>query len=265
MKKIALSLSLLILLSNCSTVPITGRKQTAWIPAGELIAMSFNQYNQVLGESQLSNNQQQVAMVKNVGNKIKAATEKYMTDNGFADKLKGYEWEFNLIEDKQVNAWAMPGGKVAFYTGIMPICQDETGIAVVMGHEISHALANHGNERMTHGLMQQAGGVALAIALEEKPAETQALFFASYGIATTIGGILPFSRTQESEADEIGLILMAMAGYNPSEAPKFWERMQVNSGGQAPPEFLSTHPSHETRIKKLNKLLPKAMKYYNTK
>lgn len=263
MKKIALSLSLIYVLSNCSTVPITGRKQTTWIPSGELISMSFAQYNQVLEESKLSTNQRQVNMVKTVGEKIKVATEKYMTELGYADKLEGYQWEFNLIENKQVNAWAMPGGKVAFYTGIMDICKDEKGVAVVMGHEISHALASHGNERMTHGLIQQAGGVALAVALREKPAETQALFMASYGVASTVGGMLPFSRKQESEADEIGLILMAIAGYDPSEAPKFWERMQAVSGGQAPPEFLSTHPSHETRIKKLNRLMPKAMKYYN--
>jgi len=201
-------------------------------------------------------------MVKNVGVKIQKAVEAYMAQNNWSDHLDGYQWEFNLIDEDIVNAWCMPGGKVAFYTGIMPICQDETGVAVVMGHEVAHAVANHGAERMSQGLMQQMGGVALDVALHDQPGETRQMFGMAYGLASNYGAMLPFSRLHESEADKMGLIFMAMAGYDPREAPKFWERMAAESGGGAPPEFMSTHPSHDTRIKDLNDQIPEAMKYY---
>ena len=247
----------------CSSVPLTGRKQTAWIPESELIAMASDQYGQVLQQGPLSSNVSQVNQIKRVGSKIQKSVEKYMADKGLADELEGYNWQFNLIDnDTLVNAWCMSGGMVAFYTGILPICQDDAGIAVVMGHEIAHAIARHGNERMTHGLMQTAGGVVLSESMKDQPEETQLLFLSTYGAATTVGAMLPFSRTHESEADEMGLIFMAMAGYDPRNAPEFWERMQANSQG-APPEFLSTHPSHSTRVKKLNDLMPEALKYYN--
>lgn len=248
-------------LTQCQTVPLTGRQQVAWIPDSELNTMSFTQYQQVLQETPLSKNRAQTNMVKTVGNKIKTAVETYLNETNQSKLLEGFQWEFNLLEDPTVNAWCMPGGKVAFYTGIMPICQDEAGVAVVMGHEVAHAIAQHGNERMTHGLIQQAGGVALAIAVKDKPAETQNLFMTAYGVGTTLGGMLPFSRQHESEADELGLIFMALAGYDPHAAPEFWKRMS-GQGGQQPPEFLSTHPSHDTRISNLNKAMPKAMKYY---
>ena len=193
--------------------------------------------------------------------KIKSAVEKYMADNNLSDQLKGFNWEFNTVESDQVNAFCMPGGKVVFYTGILPICKDDAGVAVVMGHEVAHAIAKHGNERMSQGLIQQFGGVALSVAIADKPAETQQLFQTAYAVGSQVGVMLPFSRLQESEADDLGLIFMAMAGYDPHEAPKFWERMSANSGGSAPPEFMSTHPSHETRIKKLNAAIPKAMEY----
>ena len=203
-------------------------------------------------------------MVKRVGKNIQEATTKFLTEKGYGELLKGYEWEFNLIESDQVNAFCMPGGKVAFYTGILPYCKDEVGVAVVMGHEVSHAIAEHGNERLSQQLVQQLGGVALAVAVNEKPAETQALCMAAYGVGTQYGVMLPFSRKHESEADELGLYFMALAGYNPTEAPKFWERMS-KSGGQKPPEFLSTHPSDETRISDLNAHMPKAMEYYKNR
>jgi predicted Zn-dependent protease len=201
-------------------------------------------------------------MVKGVGTKIQKAVEHFMAENNMSDELEGYQWEFNLIDENIVNAWCMPGGKVAFYTGIMPICRDETGVAVVMGHEVAHAIANHGRERMSQGLMQQMGGVALQTALAEQPAATQGLFMTAYGVAATYGAVLPYSRLHESEADKMGLIFMAMAGYDPSAAPGFWKRMAENSKGEAPPEFMSTHPSHETRIKDLESQIPEAMKYY---
>jgi len=224
--------------------------------------MSSDQYQQVLRENKLSTNQEQVAMVKRVGNNIKTAVEQYMASKGASSELAGFNWEFNLIQDDQtVNAWCMPGGKVAFYTAIMPICKDELGVAVVMGHEVAHAIANHGRERMSQGLIAQFGLGTLGAAMGQNPTATQNIFMQAVGMGTNIG-MLKFSRSHESEADHIGLIFMAMAGYDPNEAPKFWERMTELSGGQQPPEFLSTHPSHETRIQDLNGWIPEAMQYY---
>lgn len=252
------------ILVACSTVPLSNRKQTAWLPSGELNTMAAQQYSAILDSVPLSRNQQQTQMVKNAGNRIKNAVIQYLNQEGFAGRVDDFEWEFNLLVDDVVNAWCMPGGKVAFYSGIMPICQDETGVAVVMGHEIAHAVAEHGNERMTHAMIQQMGGIALSVALSNEPAQTQNIFLSSYGVASEVGAMLPFSRKHESEADELGLYFMALAGYDPSEAPKFWERMS-SAGGAAPPEFLSTHPAHSTRIANLNKWMPKAMEYYNQK
>lgn len=260
MKKLIYSIPLIFLLA-CSTVPITGRKQVAFFPTSELMASSFSSYEQVLDESKLSKDREKVAMVREVGNNIKNAVEKYMKENNHEELLKGFEWEFNLIEEDIINAWCMPGGKVAFYTGILPICDDKTGIAVVMGHEVAHAVAGHGEERMSQGLIQQGLGAGLAIALKEQPAKTQNLALAAYTGASTLG-VLKYSRLHESEADHMGLIFMAMAGYNPEEAPKFWQRMSKASQGSAPPEFLSTHPSHSTRISDLKKWMPEAKQYY---
>jgi predicted Zn-dependent protease len=263
MKKSIITFFTFIILLGCATVPITGRKQLALIPNSQILPLSYSSYQDVLKQSKLSTNQEQVNMVKSVGKKIQGAVERFMTQNNMADELEGYEWEFNLIEDEQLNAWCMPGGKVAFYTGILPVCQDEKGVAVVMGHEVAHAIANHGGERMSQGLMQQLGGVALAVAVKDKPEETQALFFTAYGIGSTLGAILPYSRLHESEADKLGLIFMAMAGYDPHEAPEFWKRMQVAAGSPPVPEWMSTHPSPENRIEALNAYMGKAMKYYN--
>jgi len=263
MKKV-LAITFLYLISSCNTVPLTGRKQINLIPGSQINTMSYDSYSQVLKDSKISTNREWTNWVKTVGTDIQTAVENYMRKENSTELLDGYKWEFNLLEDdKMVNAWCMPGGKVAFYTGIMPICQDKAGVAVVMGHEVAHAVARHGNERMSQGLVQQLGGVALAVALREKPAETQALFMGAYGVATTLGGILPFSRLHESEADQLGLTFMAMAGYDPREAPEFWKRMSAKGGGNQPPEFLSTHPSHSTRIKNLNKWMPEALRYYN--
>lgn len=262
-EKIWLGAAALVLVVNlsCSRVPITGRRQMKLLPNTTMLSMSYSSYGQFLQENKLSTNAQQTAMVKNAGNRIKTAVEKYMKDHGMEKKLQGFEWDFNLVEDPTVNAWCMPGGKVVFYTGILPLCKDENGIAVVMGHEVAHAIANHGNERMSQGLAVQMGGVGLAVALHDKPAETQALFMGAYGVGTTVGAILPFSRLHESEADHMGLIFMAMAGYDPRKAPEFWERMAAMGGGK-PPEMLSTHPSDETRIRKLNEHMNEALTYY---
>ena len=247
---------------SCSTVPLTGRSQLNMIPSSEMLTMSFQQYDQFLKEAKLSSNKVEVDRVKRVGANIQKAVEKYMSEHAISSRLRGYKWEFNLVEDDQINAWCMPGGKVVVYTGILPVTQDETGLAVVMGHEIAHAIAEHGNERMSQQLLQQVGAVGLMVAMKDEPAETQALWLGVYGVGTTVGIMLPYSRTHEKEADHLGLIFMAMAGYDPHAAPEFWKRMAAGKQGGSPPEFLSTHPSDQTRINDITAWIPEAMKYY---
>lgn len=259
--KVTLVIFTLFIFQTCSTVPLTGRSQLNMIPNNEMLSMSYQQYDQFLKENKVSTNTTEVNMVKSVGGKIEHAVEKYLSDNNLSSRLNGYNWEFNLVEDDQVNAWCMPGGKVVVYTGILPVTNDEAGLAVVMGHEIAHAIAEHGNERMSQQLLQQVGAVGLMVAMKDEPVQTQALWLSVYGVGTTVGVLLPYSRTQESEADHLGLIFMAMAGYDPHVAASFWQRM-AKSGGATPPEFLSTHPSYDTRIKNLTDWIPEAMKYY---
>ena len=251
-----------IFLAGCATVPITGRKQLSLLPQSQVIELSFSSYRQVLQESKLSQDEAKVVLVRRVGRRIAQASDQFLRDNHLEKDLQYYQWEFNLIQDDStVNAFCMPGGKVAVYTGILPVTQDEAGLAVVLGHEVAHALANHGNERLSQGLVAQLGGVALDVALQNKPAETRQLAMAAYGVGAEVGVLLPYSRTHESEADHIGLILMARAGYDPRAAVPFWERMARMGGGRAP-EFLSTHPAPERRIKEIEKEIPEAMKYY---
>ena len=266
MKPIKITLLLLIAASffivSCSTVPITGRKQLSLIPESQMLSMSFSQYDQFLKDNKESNDAQKIALVKKVGERIASAVEKYLTDNGMGNEVQNYKWEFHLIESNEINAWCMPGGKVVVYTGILPITQDENGLAVVLGHEISHAVAKHGDERMSQALIAQLGGVALQEALKSKPEQTQQIFMAAYGVGAQVGVLLPFSRTQESEADHLGLIFMAMAGYDPNGAVTFWERMMSQNTGSKPPEFLSDHPADQTRINDIKNEIPEAMKYY---
>jgi len=256
--------ALTLLLAACATVPLTGRRQLSLIPDSQINSMSFQQYDQVLSESTLSTNPAETAMIKRVGARIQKAVEQYMEQSGNSDHLNGYAWEFNLIESDQINAWCMPGGKVAFYTGILPVCEGEAGVAVVMGHEIAHAIAEHGSERMSHGMVVQMGGMALNEAIKDKPEETQALYMSAFAVGSQYGAMLPFSRQHESEADHMGLVFMAMAGYDPQLAPVFWQRMAA-LGGQKPPEFMSTHPTDETRVRQLQEWMPEAMKYYRKK
>lgn len=262
MRRIRYLFLLVIFIAGCATVPVTGRRSLNLIPAATINSMSFQQYDSFLQSSKLSKNQQQTNMVKNVGYKIQLAVESYFAEKNMSAELADYAWEFNLVESDEVNAWCMPGGKVVIYTGILPVTQNETGLAVVMGHEIAHAIAGHGNERMSQGLLTQLGGMALAKAVEEKPQETQQLWMTAFGVGAQYGVLLPYSRMHENEADHLGLIFMAMAGYDPNYAVEFWQRMSALKGGQAPPEFLSTHPSDQTRINNLKKLLPEAMSYY---
>jgi predicted Zn-dependent protease len=251
----------LVLFAACATVPLTGRKQITLVPKSNLMAMSLQSYNSFLSQNRVVNSSTDAQMVKNVGVKISQAVEQYLQSKDLGKRVEGYEWEFNLVQENTVNAWCMPGGKVVFYSGILPVCQDETGIAVVMGHEIAHAIARHGNERMSHGLLAQAGNVALDIYMADHPQETRNLFLTAYGVTAQVGVMLPFSRKHETEADELGLMFMAMAGYDPREAPVFWERMNALSSSR-PPTFLSTHPHPDDRSNKLKKLMPKALEYY---
>ena len=248
----------------CSKNAVTGRSQLKLLPESELQSMANSQYAEFLQQHTVINSStnRDAEMVRRVGQRITKALTDYAVSVGKTSMLEGYKWEYNLVNDKAANAWCMPGGKIVVYTGLLPISQNEAALAVVMGHEVSHALLQHGNQRMSQGLLAQVGEVALSVALANKPAETQNLFLAAYGAGATIGVMLPFSRKQELEADRFGLIWPAMAGYNPQEAIPLWERMERASQGQKPPEFLSTHPSEGTRIDELQKYMPEAMKYY---
>jgi predicted Zn-dependent protease len=254
-------LIVLLLLQFCSLVPLTGRRQLSLVSDADMLSTSFVQYDQFLNENKLSTNSGQTNTVKAVGRRIQNAVATYFAQNNLSQGLNGFAWEFNLIESKEVNAWCMPGGKVVVYSGILPVTQNETGLAVVMGHEIAHAVAKHSNERMSQALLAQLGGQTLAAALQQKPEQTQQLWMGLFGVGVQLGAILPYSRLQEGEADHLGLIFMAMAGYDPNGAIAFWQRMSQNAGAK-PPEFLSTHPTDANRIKKIKSEIPEAMKYY---
>ena len=252
------------LLMACSQNVLTGKQQLTLLPESELQKMATGEYQKFLSTNKVlgSTYNRDAEMVVRVGQRITNAVNSYYAEKGMSDKLEGFKWEYNLVDDKAVNAWCMPGGKIVVYTGILPISQNEAALAAVMGHEVSHALLQHGNQRMSQGILQQLGGVALSVAVANKPAETQNLFMTAYGVGSTVGIMLPFSRKHELEADHYGLIWTAMAGYNPQEAIGLWERMEKAANGQKPPEFLSTHPTEGRRIDQLQKFMPEAMKYY---
>ena len=255
-------MAVLLLFIGCAEVPITYRKSLKLMPSNQMLTLSLQQYDEVLKKSKLSTDQAKVRMVRSVGERIARSAEAFLRDSGRENLIKNYKWEFNLIEDdKTVNAWCMPGGKVAVYTGILPFTQDETGLGVVMGHEVAHAIAEHGNERMSQALLTSMGGTALAAALAQKPQRTRELFLAAFGVGASVGILLPYSRLHENEADRIGLIIMARAGYDPREAVPFWERMNKKEGARSP-EFLSTHPATTTRIQNLKTHITEAMPYY---
>ena len=251
-----------ILAESCSTVPVTGRRQLSLLPESELISMGLTNYSDFLNENKLSTDRANTVLVQEVGKNISDAVIKYFADNNMSSQLNGYQWEFNLVDDPTPNAWCMPGGKVVVYTGLLPYTGDKDGLAVVVSHEIAHAVARHGNERMSQAMLTQLGGIALGEALRSKPEQTQMLFGAAFGLGAQYGVMLPYSRAHELEADRLGLIFMAMAGYNPEAAIPFWERMASMGGGQAPPEFLSTHPADATRIQNIKSVMPEALSYY---
>lgn len=264
MRRIICILIVVVQLAGCSKNPITGRNQLTLFSEAEIQNMAAQEYQSFLSKNKVvaSSVSKDAEMVKRVGSRISAAITDYFTKKGLQAQLAGYKWEYNLVDAKEVNAWCMPGGKIVVYTGLLPVTKNEAALAVVMGHEIAHAVAKHGNERMSQAMVQQLGGVALSVALANKSAETRDIFLGAYGIGTTYGAVLPFSRSNELEADKFGLFFCAMAGYNPEEAVPLWERMAAASGGKAPPEYASTHPSEATRIEKLKQLMPEALKYY---
>lgn len=263
MKKLLfITLIAVAILVACAKVPITGRKQMNLVSESTIMGMADTQYQEVLQTSRLvPDSDPRTRQVKSVGDKIAAAATKYLKDNKQGKRVEGFQWAFNLIDEPTVNAWCMPGGKVAFYTGILPITANEPGLAVVMGHEVAHAIARHGNERMSQAIALQGAGMTVEVLTSQKPGLARDIFLQSMGVGGQLG-MLAYSRTHETEADKMGLIFMAMAGYDPREAPKFWERMSASSGGGAPPELLSTHPSDATRIRDLEAFMPEALKYY---
>lgn len=265
MKKLVFGIftAMALLLSSCgSTVPVTGRKQMLLVSDSEVLTMSLQEYDEFMKTAPKSTNQANAALVKRVGQNIANAVESYLRSNGMQDMASSFSWEFNLVKSDEVNAFCMPGGKIVVYEGILPITQNETGLAVVLGHEVAHAVAKHANERMSQQLISQYGGQALGVALSGSSSAVQTIASSVYGLGSQYGVMLPYSRKQELEADQLGLIFMAMAGYDPSQAEAFWIRMSQNAGGSSNQEFTSTHPSDETRIKKIREDLPQALQYY---
>ena len=246
------------LLVSCATNPLTGKKTLNFVSNSELFPTSFQQYGTFLKENKVITGTADAKKIELVGTKIKLAAERYLTSLGQKEYLNGYQWEYKLVDSKEVNAWCMPGGKIVVYSGILPITKDDAGLATVLGHEVSHALANHGAQRMSAAQIKEIVGAGLAVATSGKSAQTQQAWNQAYGVGSEVGVMLPFSRSNETEADKIGLTLMAIAGYNPDDAISFWTRMAANSNGQAPPEFLSSHPSDATRIANLKAMVPEA-------
>ncbi len=257
MKKYISTFLLVILFYGCSTVPITGRKQISLVTTDQVLPASLAKYAKELKEQPLSKDREKTAMVKNIGNNLAAAVDKFLRENGKSAEADAYQWEFNLFENKEENAWCLPGGKVAVYSGLLPICKNEDGLAAVMGHEIAHAFAHHGEERMSEGMLAQLGGIAVAVGTAND--DHAAIWNMAYGLGTGLG-MLAFSRTHEKEADELGMVFMIMAGYDPEEAIHVWERMAARNKSH-PPVILATHPSDQQRVNDLKAFLPKAKEY----
>lgn len=259
-KIIGLLLGTALLMNSCGSVPITGRNQLLLVSDSEVLTSSLTQYSEYMKSAPQSTNAQGKAMVTRVGKKIAAATEEYMKNNGLANEVQNFAWEFNLVKDNQINAFCMPGGKIVVYEGLLKICSSDDELAVVVGHEVAHAVAKHSNERISQELLAQYGASIVSQALSEKSKNIQKIGNTVYGLGAQYGVTLPFSRKHESEADYMGLIFMTMAGYNPNTAVTFWQKMSA-SGGASIPEFMSTHPSDATRISDIQKYLPELQKY----
>jgi len=257
MKKLNLLFLVILIFSGCATNPITGKSTMAFVGNNELFAMSFSQYTEFKNDNVVVTGTPEAEMIQRVGTRLVAAANKWVAAEGDPNYFRDYRWEFTLVQDDTLNAWCMPGGKVVFYTGILPVCLNEDGVAVVMGHEIAHAILNHGQQRMSGNILQQIGALGISLVFSGASSETQAVVMLAYGIGSQVGGTLPFSRSHETEADDIGLKLMAIAGYNPDEGAQLWQRMAAATGGGTP-EILSTHPSNESRIQNLRRLAPDA-------
>lgn len=256
MKRLLL-VCLILAVFSCKTNPFTGKSTLNFHSNSSIFPMAFAQYNQFLQENRVITGTPEAEMIKRVGQRISKAAEYWLNRNGHIGYLKDYKWEYNLVDSKEINAWCMPGGKIVFYTGILPVAQNERGIAVIMGHEVAHALADHGAQRMSAGTLQQIGSMAGNLLLSNS--KYLDIFNQAYGVGTQVGVMLPFSRNQEHEADEIGLQIMALAGYDPYEGAKLWERMSKASGGGSSNPLLSTHPSNQDRIANLQRLAPKVI------
>ncbi len=266
MKKFIFFFSAVIIVAACSKNSVTGRKQLKLFGEESLRQMAVTEYKSFLSQNQVVSEtvNKDAEMVQRVGKRIANAIKEYYTQTGKQDvvkELETYKWEFNLVNNKEVNAWCMPGGKVVVYTGLLPITQNEAALAVVLGHEITHAVASHGNERMSQGAIAQGLEIVGNIATANNP-KYNTLFNNVFAPGAQVGVLLPNGRKQEYEADHYGLLFCAMAGYNPREAIPFWQRMAQAGGGQKPPEFLSTHPSDENRIAKLQEYMDEALKLY---
>ncbi|MBQ8674123.1 MAG: M48 family metallopeptidase [Bacteroides sp.] len=262
MKKLFISLATLsMLLMGCGSVPVTGRKQVLLVSDQEVLASSLTQYNAYMQSAPRSAKTTQSAQVTRVGKRIAAATEQYLRENGLASEVENFSWEFNLVKDSQINAFCMPGGKIVVYEGLMNIVASDDELAVVIGHEVAHAVAKHSNERMSQQMLTQYGAQILSQSLSKKSAAVQTLANSVYGIGAQYGVMLPFSRQHETEADYMGLIFMRMAGYDPDVAVNFWQKMSA-SGSSSVPEFMSTHPNDERRISDIQKALPEIKAKY---
>lgn len=251
---------LLILMSGCAVVPVTDRKQMTLVSNQQMIVMGLTAYDNFISHSRISNDRSNTVLVEEVGRDIARAVETYCSENNFSDRISGFKWEFTLVDNKTANAFCLPGGKVVIYTGLLPYTKDRNGLAVVVGHEIAHVIAQHGNERMSQQLLKQFGGIALSLAISKKPQETQNLYNVIYEVGSTLGVILPYSRIHELEADKLGLIFMSLAGYDPKAAISFWERMSTVSGSSLP-VFFRTHPTDNKRIAEIKNAMPEILRY----
>ena len=254
--------TLMVSCGTTSTVPITGRQQTLMVSDGEVLSLASQQYKEFMQTAKLSTNSTNTAMVKRVGQKLASAVTNYLNSNGMSSEVGNFSWEFNLVQNNQVNAWCMPGGKIVVYEGLLPVTQDEASLAIVLGHEIAHAVAKHSAEQLSTQMRQQQSlqiGTAIAGALGMGQ-NTQSIVQTVAALNFNFGN-LKYSRNHESEADHMGLIFAAMAGYDPQVATTFWQRMSASSTNQTA-EFLSDHPSDATRIKQIQGWMPEALKYY---
>ena len=249
---------------SCAQNAVTGRKQVLLYKEEDIQAMALQEYQKFISSNQVLRPaaSKEADRIARIGKRLSKAIQQFYSGKGQAHLLEGFQWEYNLVKSDEINAWCLPGGKIVVYTGLLPVVENDRALAIVMGHEIAHALAKHGNERLSQSTLQQLGGVALSVAVAGESQAAQEVLLDAYGIGTTLGGILPFSRKHELEADKLGLIYAALAGYDPREAIPLWERMEKAAKGNKPPEFLSTHPSEEDRIERLREMMPKALAYY---